>query len=536
MKKEHKETLNIIKNILHDLIAFKEKNFLDLEIFIVGGFLRNIFLKKYFLNSIDIDFALNKNTKTFSHNFSKKIKSPFICLDEKNDSYRIIKKINKKNIQLDFTAFRGKDIKADINKRDFTINSFAIKLESFYKILNDLIKINSEDSIYGLDYNCFLYPKNATYDIKHKIVRMNNEKIFKDDPIRLLRAIRIFDNKSFKLEKKTKNQILRESSLIKLSAKERVHDEIIKIFSKKYVFNSVLLLNETKLLENIFGESFITSKLEKDFYYHKDGLFGHLLETLYSFEFIVKNLNKIFNKKDILDKKIVSVFKKVLKDKLILALCRLICLFHDIGKPETKSFINNKIHFLNHEEFGEKKVVKIFKNLKFSNKELNFLKKSILFHMQPSNLSKLQDITNRAIYRFFKRIDDENIALFLLIFSAADILASIKGKLGFTYCDNITLKDILLYEDFNKYIDFMRKMLNWLLFNFKIKNSKKFLNGYEIMKLCNIPSGKKVGEILNFLYEKVALNEINTKKEAIEKVKSFINKSCIKSKSFYNDN
>ncbi len=517
MKNEHKKRLNIIKTFLQKLIIFKNYNFPDIEIFVVGGFLRDLFLKKI---SLDLDFAVNKKTENFSYNFSKNIKGAFIELDEENKSYRIVKKINKKvSIQLDFTNFRGKNINLDLQKRDFTVNSFAINLEKSSKILENL-KENNLNEIYNIDYKFFLYPKEAVFDLKHKIIRMNNKSIFTEDPLRILRAIRIFDQKKINIEKKTKTQILENANLINLSAKERIHDEIIKIFSKKYLFNSILFLDETKILENIFGSDFISLKNKTDFYYHKDGLFGHLLETLFCFDFLVKNLNKIFTNKDVLDKKIITIFRKSLKNNL--AFSRLVCLFHDIGKPECKSFINDKIHFLNHEEVGAKKTLEIFKNLKFSNKELHFLSQSIIFHMQASNLSKLKDLTSRAIYRFFKRID-ENIAINLLLFSAADILASIRGRIGLTYLQNIELNEIFLYEDFNSYITFVRKVLDWFLFSFKAKKSKKFLDGYEIMEILNIPSGKKVGEILDILDEKVALKEINNKKEAKELVKNLYN-------------
>lgn len=503
--------IKTIYNYIKIIDNLNKNPFKDVEIFIVGGFLRDFFFKKI---SDDIDFALSKKTKDFALEFAKKIKGAFIILDEETKSFRVVKKINsKKNLCFDFTEFRGEknNIISDLKQRDFTINAIAISLENFIKTLNS--------NIFEIKNNSLIDPCLGKEDINNKTIKKVSNLIFDDDPLRLLRCFRIAIKNNFKIDPETKNLIYKESNLINKSSKERIHDEIIKIFSSnKNIFNSILEMDKNLLIENIFGDEISFLKKQIKFYYHEDGLYGHLLETLFCFEFIIKHLNKIFNTESDLDKKIIKIFKKYLKNNL--AGLKLLCLFHDIGKPECLSISNEKIHFFKHDEVSATKIEPILKNLKFSNKEINFIKNSTLFHMQAGNLAKTNEISDKASYRFFKRT--ENIGIGILLFTLADVLASIRGAKNISYKQKISIKEFHAYEDFTRCCDFIKKILSWYIKDKEKTKIDRFLNGNEIMKLFNLQPSKKIGEILDILDEKQNLGEIKTKKNAIKEIQNFL--------------
>ncbi|MEW6681056.1 MAG: CCA tRNA nucleotidyltransferase, partial [bacterium] len=111
VKKQKEPFLTISK------IAKKRKE----EFFLVGGFLRDKLLEKA---SKDIDFAISKDPIGFARDVSNKLKGAFVLLDE--NCGRVV----LKDLTLDFTKLEG-DIEKDIKRRDFTINSLAIKGPDF---------------------------------------------------------------------------------------------------------------------------------------------------------------------------------------------------------------------------------------------------------------------------------------------------------------------------------------------------------------------------------------------------------------------
>ena len=137
------------------------------HIWLVGGFLRDFCLKKH-AACFDFDFALNKNSRAFAKGFAREISSKCITLDEPRQTFRVIFKSGEKIYTYDFSRLAGKTIKDDLSLRDFTINSLAL----------DLREKNPEI----IDYF------SGRKDIKNKLIRVVNNRVIADDPLRILRA------------------------------------------------------------------------------------------------------------------------------------------------------------------------------------------------------------------------------------------------------------------------------------------------------------------------------------------------------------
>jgi poly(A) polymerase len=477
------------------------------EVFIVGGFIRDFLMDEL---SSDIDFAVFKNTKKFTKNIAAHIKGSFVVLDEKEKSYRVVKKIKGEIFTFDFTKIRGKNLDEDLKSRDFSINALAIDLNNNGKSFSFPKNKSNIKNI--------IDKTNALNDIKNKIVKKIKNDIFEVDAIRLLRAFRLAAKYNFKIDIGTKDLIQKKAKLIKNSSKERIHDELIKLFSYENIFDYILQMDSTKLLENIF-EKISFMKTQNEYYYHTFGLWGHSLEVLFCLEFIFKNISKIFKK----NKNILEIFNNYFDTtkNTNLAKIKLLCLFHDIGKPECFSITNNKVHFFKHDELSGKYIKKILKELKFSNKEINFIKDAAIFHMQAGNLIKEKIITDRACFRFFKRTKE--IGLGLLFFTLADWLASIRGSKKISYLDSIKISEFQ-YLDFKRCKKAIIKIINWYITDLNKKSIEKYINGKDIMQKFKLKEGKLIGEILDTLEEAQAINLIKNKKDAYEFVRKYLEK------------
>ncbi|MCM8757773.1 MAG: hypothetical protein NC903_01790, partial [Candidatus Omnitrophica bacterium] len=230
-----KTTLNLFKKIIR--ITSKR----DIKIYLVGGYLRDLILKNKKRKDLDIDFCLKRGAINLGKRIASELKAGFVILDKKHSCCRVVKKTKTKTYTLDFTDFRGRDLKADLFKRDFTINAFAIDLEDFLKKGKDF-----EESIVD--------PYGGREDLKKETVRLINERGFLEDPLRILRAFSIAGLLDFKIDKKTIFLIKRYSHLIAKVSGERIREELFKILDLDYSYNYLKKMDEEKVLEVIFPQ------------------------------------------------------------------------------------------------------------------------------------------------------------------------------------------------------------------------------------------------------------------------------------------
>lgn len=436
--------LEKIKNI-----ANKHKT----PIYLTGGAVRDIILG----NEVnDYDFTVKNNVKKISVEFAEMISGTHLELDEKNKIYRVV----KNNIDYDFTALRGDNIKNDLAKRDFTINSMVIKHNNFEKI-----KIN--DKKYDINQNILIDPYQGINDLKNCLIRVVNKNAFSEDPIRLLRAIRFKAILDFNIEKNTEKLIYSNRKLIKKTAAERIRYELIKIFNAKNT-DKIVKYMENKV--NIFSVVFPEVKKLKN------------SNSLIS--------NKINNWQHVLD--MLSLYKKISEDKIIncspknknKAIFKFAIIFHEYNNIK----INNK----------RRDVEKIFRDLKFSNNEVEYIKKLTKYYIKVFSLYNDQNLTDSKIYDFFKEV--ENFAEDILF------LATLKYE-SMTKMED---KNIMKLDFF----DFIKELLN------KYKNmissiKNPLLTGQEIMKVLDIEEGPLVGKYLDKIKKEQALGKIDKKFEAI---------------------
>ena len=441
-----------------------------LNMWLVGGFLRDLYLKRK--SKFDFDFVANVNPYKVALEFSQKIGAHLVVLDEKEKTYRVVFKKDNKEIRYDFSLFKGKNLEEDIKNRDFTINTLAVSLNRFPQIeVTDLL--------------------GARKDLRNKVLRLVQEKVIPQDPLRILRAFSLSSKYNLKIEKNTLKILSKyRKSLINVSG-ERINEELFKILDCKFSYKTIKLMDSLYIIDEIIPHISSMREVYQGGYHHLD-VWRHSLEALRCFEFLYHRYLRKFKKiKKYLDEELAYQRKR-------LHILKLACLLHDIGKPKAKKIKNNRTVFYTHEKIGYEMCEEIAVKLKLSAKEKETLKKLVFWHMRPGSLIQAGIPTKRAVFRFFRDTEPEGLSIIFL--SIADWRAT-RGEL----VDRKTRQqqEKILFEIVKEKLEKKKE-----------KPLPKIVDGYAIMEKFNLTPSPLVGEILKKIKEEQALGKIKTKKEA----------------------
>ncbi len=439
---------------------------LGVDSYVVGGYVRDLCLKRPLKKDIDI-MCIGSGIE-LAQNFYKRIR-PNITPAKINIFKRFgTAMIKFNNYNIEFVGARKESYSNDSRKpsieegtflddmlrRDFTINTLAIRLNKNY--FGELI-----DTFGGID------------DIEKGIIKTPSDpnKTFSDDPLRMLRAIRFSCELNFDIDKDTQNSIKKNSNRLEILSSERISDEINKILMSETPSNGFKKLEKLNLLTYILPELINLKGVEEvEGQTHKDN-FYHTLE-------VVDNISRSTE----------NVW------------LRWAALLHDIGKAPTKNF-SKKIGwtFHGHEFIGSKMVKKIFTRLSLPlNEKLKYVQKIVMMSSRPIIISE-DIVTDSAVRR--------------LIYDAGDDIDDL-----LTLCEaDITTKNIkksLIYQNNFKIV---RQKIKDVEKRDSIRNFQPPITGEIIMTYFKIKPCKEIGLIKEKIKNAILDGDIrNDYKEAHE--------------------
>ncbi len=200
------------------------------DCWLVGGCLRNFFLE---LPQNDIDIACSTDPTQLAKRWAAQTGGHWFWLDKARAQSRVVL---PDNLTLDFNPLRADTIEEDLKLRDFTINSFALHLDShFYDApLLDLFG--------GVDH------------LVKKELHVCSPQSFSDDPLRILKGIRHAVTLGFRFDEDTWQQLCNCAPQLSKIAGERIRDELMKIFASENVAEGVQLLEESGVLKIFLGQ------------------------------------------------------------------------------------------------------------------------------------------------------------------------------------------------------------------------------------------------------------------------------------------
>ena len=473
----------------------------------VGGIVRSSLLRR---QSGDIDITLPAaQVKTAAQALAKRLKAAAFEMDPELGVWRLVTHQDK--IQIDLTAYQGKDLQADLKRRDFTFNSLAYPVAAKPQIvitpreegtaqiiLKRLRRANIVDVTGGLE------------DLKKKVIRLNGKERFVEDPLRMLRAFRCAAELKFTIDPQTLAQIAKDKKLISKPAGERVREELERLFCVPGVTYAFLQqMDGCGLLTALFP------KLEAqrgcaEIYYGPGGVWKHTLLVCKRMDYLLEHLDKAFPK-------YAAKLRPFTQNK---PLYKLAALLHDIAKPKTAKEKKGRLRFFYHEQVGAKMAHWILQDLRVSRNDARLMEKMIGEHLRPSNLAS-NPLTERGIYHFYQDLGDAAIPLLLLCWSDYTSYVSdaqLKRILPHSTERMMTIPQAERYGNVGKTLRHLQ-LLNYLLGQYFDKPAavkpEKLITGADVMQHLKLQPGPAVGQVLEAVAEAQVEGKVKTRAEAV---------------------
>ncbi len=413
---------------------------LGLECYIVGGYVRDIFLGR---PSKDIDAVVVGSGIEMAKAFADKLGKGAHLSIFKNFGTAQVK---YKDTEVEFVGARKESyrhdsrkplvengtLEEDQNRRDFTINALAVCMNSAR--FGELV-----DPFGGLD------------DLHNGIIRtpLDPDITFSDDPLRMMRCVRFATQLNFYIEDETFAALERNKERIHIISRERIAEELNKIMLSPVPSKGFVELDRCGLLALIFPELVAMQGVEtRNGRAHKDN-FYHTLE-------VVDNVCRT-------------------TDNLWL---RWATLLHDIGKPRTKRWEPKAgWTFHNHNYVGARMVESIFRKMRLPmNEKMKYVQKLVELHMRPIAIAD-DEVTDSAVRR--------------LLFEAGDDIDDLM-----TLCEaDITSKNEQRKRKVMENFKIVRQKLKDLEEKDRIRNFQPPVDGAEIMETFGLTPCKEIGSL-----------------------------------------
>lgn len=477
------------------------------DAYYVGGVVRSSLLKKY---STDIDLALPKDrVKPAALALGKKLGAAVFEMDAEFGVWRLVTR--KENLQIDLSAFQGKNFKEDLLRRDFTVNALAYPVSAspvvdlkVKKGQKALVLLKNLKKARLVDYS------NGLSDLRARSIASSNSKVFQEDPLRMLRAFRSSAELNFKITDKTLKQIKKDAPLIAQSAGERIQEELIRLFTTSKAYEKLVQMDQCGLLSALFPD-LEDQRTCAEVYYGKGGVLKHTLEVFRRMEYLLANLRKVFPK----------YYKKLEVVAAAKHLYKMAALLHDIAKPATAKIVGERLRFFYHEEKGAKMAKAALEKLHYSKADIRLISAMIAEHLRPSNLASNDVITDKGAYKFFRDLGDAGVPLLLLCWADyASYVSDAQLRRILPRCAErlMSIEAAKKTENIGKTLRHMQ-VLNLLLKKYydqpqKIKPTR-LIDGRDIMLAFALPSGPQIGVLLEAVTIAQVEGKVHTKEDGL---------------------
>ena len=430
----------------------------NLKVFVVGGFVRDLFLNR---KSVEIDLMVEGDGIRFSRLLADKLgvkkivpfkefgtaKIPYPIMQIEVASARLedYDKSSRKPKKVKYT-----DIFGDLKRRDFTINAMAVDL--LPKTFGDLYD-----------------PYNGIADLKakHLITPLDPDETFSEDPLRMMRAAVFASRFDLQINDDGLKSMQKQANRIQIVSRERITAELIKILETDKPSIGLIILQNTGIMKYVFPEIDNMYGIEQPKEWHHKDIFYHTMQ-------VVNNAAKLSDKMEL----------------------RFAALVHDIGKPKTRRIHNTKgFTFHGHDDLGSRMLQKIAKRMKLSNDLRDYLIKMTILHLRPIALAK-KGVSDSAVRRLIVTVGEE----------IDDLLTLCRA--------DITSKNPERVKRYMGNFERVEKFMQDVVERDKLKAFQSPVRGDKIMQVCRITEGKKVGEIKSVIEEAILDGKIENTYDA----------------------
>ncbi len=470
--------------------------------YLVGGSVRDLLLDAPLA---DLDLAVTGDGVACARGLADRLGGHFALLDAERGVARVV--LGDAAVRyVDVASMQGGSIEADLSHRDFTIDALAAPLRP----------LAAGEAVEVIDLH------GGIRDLELRQIRLVSEHALVDDPLRLLRAVRLAVQFELRIEPETAAAMRAHAGRIGEAAAERQRDELVRCFATPRAAQALRLLDELDLLERLLPEVTAGRGVEQPKEHHWD-VFDHAIETVAALDVMALPIQPndkhaadlwraVWDTLAAWDKDIVAELHAYLSTEVSegrsrATLLKLAGLLHDVAKPETRApDETGRIRFFGHAERGAETARRVLARLRFSRREIDLVATMVEEHLRPTQLGEPGELpTRRALFRFFR--DTAEAAEGVLLLSLADALAA-RGP-------GMPLQELGGYVSYIGHILVSRRM------DETIARPARLVTGEDVMAELSIPQGPDVGRLLSALEEAQGSGEVSTREQALAFVRRF---------------
>jgi poly(A) polymerase len=382
--------------------------------------------------------------------------------------------LRKKGLQVEVTTYRsesyspksrkpdvhyGDDIRADLLRRDFTVNAMAVHLPS----------------------QEFVDPFGGLADLAEGVLRTPGrpEDSFSDDPLRIMRAVRFAAQLGFELAPEVVEAARDMADRLSIVSAERVRDELVKLLLSPDPRRGIELMVDLGIAEHVLPE-IPKLRLEIDEHHRHKDVYEHSLIVL--------------------DQAIELERARGHEPDLVL---RLAALLHDIGKPKTRAFEGSgRVTFHHHEVVGASMSRKRLGALRFPKDVIGDVSTLVALHLRFHGYGK-GEWTDSAVRRYARDAGSQLERLHIL--TRADCTTRNRRKAAALARS---------YDDIERRIEKLAEQE-------ELDRIRPDLDGNEIQEILGVEPGPVIGRAYRFLLELRLENGPMSKEDATDALRTW---------------
>ena len=455
---------------------------------LVGGAVRDRLLGRL---GADLDVVLDGDPGEGARAIAQAAKSagaPAACfaLSEEFGAWRVVAR--KGTWQVDVEAMRGSTLEADLRLRDFTVNAIAEPLAGGEPL----------DPLGGLG------------DLHAGRLRIAGPDAFKDDPLRVLRLVRVAVELGLEPEPEAIMAARAQAPRLQQISPERVFLELQRIVASAQALRGLELMSELGATQVVFPELEALRGVEQSRFHHRD-VYGHTLEV---FERAVELTACTSDSEPIaaLGEEQRAPVGELLSEPLADGLTRgqalrWAALLHDVAKPATRSVrvLDRRVTFLGHDVQGAELARDVLGRLRASVRLREHVAALVRHHLRLGFLvHEPQPLARGTVYDYLHACEPVEVDVTLL-----------------SVCDRLATRGAKAEQAIVAHVDLARRMLDDALRWHQAGVPKPLLRGDQLARELGIPPGPRVGELLAALVRAQYTGEVSTHEQALALTRTY---------------
>ncbi len=350
---------------------------------LVGGAVRDALLGR---PPRDLDFALPAGSLAAARRLADRLGGAFVPLGEPHGMARVVVR-TPRPLAVDLADLRGPSLEADLAGRDFTVDALAVPLAALL-----------EGAAPVLD------PTGGLVDLRAGVVRAPRPDAFADDPVRVLRALRLAHACGFAVEAETERRAREAAPGLASVAAERVREELTRLLQLDAAAAAVRGADAWSALRALLPEA-DPMRTATQSAPHRFPVWEHSLRALEAVEALLADLRLLAPH----DARVAAHLQEPLGSGLSRReVLKVAVLLHDIGKPETRSVDpDGRIRFIGHDRLGAERAGAVAARWRWPTRARTVLERLVRHHLRPMHLGMLPSVSRRARYRFFRDVGAE---------------------------------------------------------------------------------------------------------------------------------